>query len=228
MSIEKLTEFAKLADEHNSHKDGLELDKGFPSLTQPVRQWFNWLMNLLTKKINEIIDELSDTSNSFQKQLDENSSAFQQQLDNSIGLISICPFPDVPVDHRECIGETLLIADYPKLFAKIGTTYGGNGTTDFKTPDYRALFVRGLDSGKNEDTGREIGTVQNESVKLDGTFATIQPDSFSNTGVFSIAASNTAEIGGAPAPYNHNVINMTSGTETRPKNISAKYVIKVK
>lgn len=217
MSIEKLTEFAKLADEHNSHKEGLELDKGFPSLTQPVRQWFNWLLNSLTKKINEMIDELGNTSN-----------AFQQQLDNSIGLISICPFPDVPEDHRECIGETLLIADYPKLFAKIGTTYGGDGTTNFKTPDYRALFVRGLDSGKNEDSGRVIGSVQNESVKLEGSFATIQPTTFSNSGVFSKSTSNTAEIGGAPAPYNHDVINMSSGVETRPKNISAKYVIKVK
>lgn len=217
MSIEKLTVFAELADEHNSHKEGLELDKGFPSLTQPVRQWFNWLLNSLTKKINEMIDELSNTSN-----------AFQQQLDNSIGLISICPFPDVPEDHRECIGETLLIADYPKLFAKIGTTYGGDGTTNFKTPDYRALFVRGLDSGKNEDSGRVIGSVQNESVKLEGSFATIQPTTFSNSGVFSKVTSNNAEIGGAAAPYNHDVINMSSGTETRPKNISAKYVIKVK
>lgn len=138
----------------------------------------------------------------------------------------------MPISRRtrrcECIGETLLIADYPKLFAKIGTTYGGDGTTNFKTPDYRALFVRGLDSGKNEDVGREIGSVQNESVKLEGSFATIQPTTFSNSGVFSKATSNNAEIGGVAAPYNHDVINMSSGTETRPKNISAKYVIKVK
>lgn len=217
MTIEKLTEFAKLADDKSSNTEGLVLEKGFPSSLQPARQWFNWLLNSLTKKINEVIDELGDTSN-----------AFQQQLDNSIGLISICPFPDVPDDHRECIGETLLIADYPKLFAKIGTTYGGDGTTNFKTPDYRALFIRGLDSGKNEDPGRAIGSVQDESVKLEGEFATIQPDSFSNSGVFSKATSGNAEIGGASAPYNHDVISMSSGTETRPKNISAKYVIKVK
>lgn len=217
MTIEKLTEFAKLADDKSSNTEGLVLEKGFPSSLQPARQWFNWLLNSLTKKINEMIDELGNTSN-----------AFQQQLDNSIGLISICPFPDVPEDHRECIGETLLIADYPKLFAKIGTTYGGDGTTNFKTPDYRALFVRGLDSGRNEDPGRLIGTVQNESVKLEGSFATIQPATFSNSGAFSKTTSNKAEIGGAAAPYNHDVINMSSGTETRPKNISAKYVIKVK
>lgn len=186
MTIEKLTEFAKLTDDKSSNTEGLVLEKGFPSSLQPARQWFNWLLNSLTKKINEMIDELGDTSN-----------AFQQQLDNSIGLISICPFPDVPEDHRECIGATLLIADYPKLFAKIGTTYGGDGTTNFKTPDYRALFVRGLDSGKNEDVGREIGSVQNESVKLEGSFATIQPTTFSNSGVFSKATSNNAEIGGA-------------------------------
>nr|WP_228253324.1 hypothetical protein [Acinetobacter calcoaceticus] len=38
----------------------MELDKGFPSLTQPARQWFNWLLNSITKKVNEIIDEKLD------------------------------------------------------------------------------------------------------------------------------------------------------------------------
>ncbi|MDP9803215.1 hypothetical protein [Acinetobacter calcoaceticus] len=56
MTIDKLSEFAKLADETNSHKEGLELEKGFPSKEQPARQWFNWLLNSITKKINEIIE----------------------------------------------------------------------------------------------------------------------------------------------------------------------------
>ncbi|WP_198080410.1 hypothetical protein, partial [Acinetobacter calcoaceticus] len=56
MTIEKLSEFAKLADENSSNTQGLEQEKGFPSHLQPARQWFNWLLNSITKKINEIID----------------------------------------------------------------------------------------------------------------------------------------------------------------------------
>ncbi|WP_446906160.1 hypothetical protein [Acinetobacter baumannii] len=60
MTIEKLSEFAKLADEKSSNTEGLELEKGFPSRLQPARQWFNWLLNSITKKINEVIDEKLD------------------------------------------------------------------------------------------------------------------------------------------------------------------------
>ncbi|ENX58803.1 MULTISPECIES: phage tail protein [Acinetobacter] len=64
MSIEKLTEFAKNVDSTGSNTEGLELEKGFPSKLQPARQWFNWLFNKVTKKVNELIDahELSVTN----------------------------------------------------------------------------------------------------------------------------------------------------------------------
>lgn len=53
MAMNKLTEFAK-----NGSKDidKLDLETGFVVNRKPARQWFNWLFNSLTLKINEIID----------------------------------------------------------------------------------------------------------------------------------------------------------------------------
>ncbi|TAN71619.1 MAG: tail fiber protein [Methylobacter sp.] len=36
-----------------------------------------------------------------------------------------------------CEGQLLAVADYPLLFAVLGSSYGGNGTTNFALPNYR-------------------------------------------------------------------------------------------
>ena len=53
MAIEKLSEFAK---DGQKNTDDLNLTDGFPVSKKPARQWFNWLFNSLTSKVNEIID----------------------------------------------------------------------------------------------------------------------------------------------------------------------------
>lgn len=53
MTIEKLTEFAKTGQKNT---DDLNLTDGFSVSKKPARQWFNWLFNTLTSKVNEIID----------------------------------------------------------------------------------------------------------------------------------------------------------------------------
>lgn len=53
MAIEKLTEFAKTGQKDT---DQLDIEVGFIVNKKPARQWFNWLFNTLTLKINEIID----------------------------------------------------------------------------------------------------------------------------------------------------------------------------
>lgn len=60
MAIDKLPEFAK---DGQKNTDDLVLTDGFPVLKKPARQWFNWLFNTLTKKINEIADVVEDMSN---------------------------------------------------------------------------------------------------------------------------------------------------------------------
>ncbi|HAV4658497.1 TPA: hypothetical protein JIT99_10285 [Acinetobacter baumannii] len=57
--MDKLEEFSLNGPKNT---DGLTLLSGFPSNQKPARQWFNWLFNSLTKKINEIIDGKLDAS----------------------------------------------------------------------------------------------------------------------------------------------------------------------
>lgn len=57
MAIEKLLEFAK---DGQKNTDDLNLTDGFSVSKKPARQWFNWLFNSLTLKINEIIENKLD------------------------------------------------------------------------------------------------------------------------------------------------------------------------
>ncbi|NIC03971.1 phage tail protein [Billgrantia bachuensis] len=63
-------------------------------------------------------------------------------------------------------GAAVSRAEFPRLFAAIGTTYGaGDGATTFNLPDLRGEFVRGLDDGRGVDTGRGLGTAQGDAFK---------------------------------------------------------------
>ena len=46
-----------------------------------------------------------------------------------------------------CYGQTLSISQYSALFAILGTTYGGNGTTTFQLPDLQGRVPVGMGNG---------------------------------------------------------------------------------
>jgi microcystin-dependent protein len=54
-----------------------------------------------------------------------------------LGQISVFAFPFAPRGWALCNGQLLPIAQNQALFALLGTTYGGNGTTTFALPDLR-------------------------------------------------------------------------------------------
>lgn len=68
----------------------------------------------------------------------------------------------------KAVGSVLLRAAYPKLFAKISTTYniGGELSTEFRLPDWRALVPRCLDDGRGIDVGRTLSNVPQPSQNL--------------------------------------------------------------
>ena len=64
----------------------------------------------------------------------------------SIPIGSIIPYGNfvVPETYLLCNGQAVSRADYPELFAIIGTSFGsGDGSTTFNVPDYRDKFVLG-------------------------------------------------------------------------------------
>ena len=80
----------------------------------------------------------------------------------AVGM-SWCPNGWMPLD-----GQTLLITSYTPLFALIGTTYGGNGRSDFGLPDMRgaSLYGHGTPPGEQPIPIGDRGGAQ--SLQLSG------------------------------------------------------------
>lgn len=71
------------------------------------------------------------------------------------GLIFENSSPDLPAGFLWCDGSAVSRAAYPRLFAKIGITYGaGNGTTTFNVPDLRGRVTAGRDDMGGVAAGR--------------------------------------------------------------------------
>ncbi len=69
--------------------------------------------------------------------------------DPYIGEIRIFAGSYAPLDWAFCEGQLLPIARNPKLFAVLGTTYGGDGRTNFALPDLRAATPLQAGQGPN-------------------------------------------------------------------------------
>lgn len=74
-----------------------------------------------------------------------------------------------PMDWAFCDGSTLQISQYDVLYSLIGTTYGGDGVTNFKLPDLRGRLP--IHMGQGPDlTSRVLGeSFGTETVSLDST-----------------------------------------------------------
>lgn len=68
--------------------------------------------------------------------------------DYFLGEIRLLGFNNrVPRDFALCNGQLMNIAGNEALYAVIGTTYGGNGTTSFGLPDLRGRLPIGVGQG---------------------------------------------------------------------------------
>ena len=113
--------------------------------------------------------------------------------------------PVVPAGYLELAGQAISRTTYSALFALFGTTYGsGNGSTTFNLPDLRGEFVRGWDHGIGIDSGRTLGSHQDDAIQNivgslkagtvpDGNTQFI--DNFQADGAFGVIAGNKTYTG---------------------------------
>lgn len=131
-----------------------------------------------------------------------------------VGAVTAGAGSTVPSGWLLCEGVAVSRTTYADLFTAIGTTYGvGDGSTTFNLPDLRGEFIRGFDDGRGIDSGRTLGSFQDEEIKEHS-----HPGSKS-FGAFG--ASGTTRFTGDGS----GVTGLTGGDETRPRNIAMNYFI---
>ena len=82
-----------------------------------------------------------------------------------VGEIQMFAFNFAPRGWVQCAGQLMPIQQNQALFALLGTTYGGNGTTTFQLPDLRGRLPVGQGSGPGL-TRRVLGATMGEENHL--------------------------------------------------------------
>ena len=140
------------------------------------------------------------------------------------GGIMMFPVAGIPKGWLECNGIDISINDYKVLYDVIGHNYTTSGSLDrnsrFQIPDMRGLFVRGWDNGKGVDSGRSLGSRQEDLLKnhthsIDLVRGYLQSNANTNTPEGVWGSGTTGSVDGG-----------LGGSETRPKNIALIYCIK--
>lgn len=159
------------------------------------------------------------------------------------GLVAYFAMSTAPTGWLKCNGALVSRTSYAALYAAIGTTFGvGDGVTTFGLPELRGEFIRNLADGRAVDTGRVLGSAQDEAylnhshiawADTGGAHEHSLPVS-SSTGIgssrtvpgeYAGPAQNTSSAGA----HSHTITvaaSTTGGTETRPRNVALLACIK--
>jgi microcystin-dependent protein len=139
------------------------------------------------------------------------------------GSIQYFAGSSAPDGYLKANGAAISRTTYADLFTAIGTTFGvGDGSTTFALPDLRGEFARGWDDGRGIDSGRTIGSYQDDALQnhahqvLDRVNnGSTEPNvNGTNVGGSDITRTTTDPVTGR------------TSTETRPRNIALLAIIK--
>lgn len=145
---------------------------------------------------------------------------------------------DIPITYPEsmgwmlCDGRSLSCSAYPELFAVLGYLYGGEAES-FRLPDYRGLFLRGVDAGSGMDpnASKRIGPTGSGTNNGIGSYQCDALQAHTHT-YKAVVLAAPAQSGNAAGQATGDVQTAEptsparTAPETRPKNIAINYLIK--
>lgn len=204
--------------------------------------------NIVTVTLQQYLDMQSSgllDENTYYNVLDGGVSA---STSVPVGTIMIWPasLDELPSNMMQAAGQELNISDYPALFARYGTTYGGDGITTFNLPDYSGLTIVGLDKSDSDfgTLGNKVGEKEHklsraelphfggtlnfhgsggQGTVLNGTSGDFQQQLIKNQYVVGTLASGAPSVG---------VVALNIGSDQSHNNVQpsavAYYVVKVK
>lgn len=156
------------------------------------------------------------------------------------GAVMLFANSSVPSGWAKCNGVAVsrTSSTYSALFAAIGTLYGaGDGVNTFNLPDLRGEFVRGWDDGRGVDTGRVLGSHQDQQMEYHKHIASNNDcQSYSSvngvgTGTYNQFCDTNGVTTGSGAALtgdgSHTEQTAKMGQETRPRNTAMMYCIKL-
>lgn len=92
-----------------------------------------------------------------------------------MGTVKIFAFSFAPRQWATCDGQIMSIAQNQALFALLGTTYGGNGTTTFGLPDLRGRTMIGAGGGNMPIVMGQKGGVESNTLTVNTMPAHVHP-----------------------------------------------------
>lgn len=187
-----------------------------------------WI-NTLTNEVNIANLRLSSISTNPSIKTPVGTNSYRNVI--PVGSILMFPSLTIPNGWFECNGDEKAIGDYGDLYDVIQNIYGVSIMSgNFVLPDLRGVFVRGLDSGKNIDSGRALGSFQDDLIENHQHAVTNNLPVIVNNGTTISQVTNTGTIvpWADAVPVNTLLAgnNIGGGNETRPKNYALVYCIK--
>lgn len=157
-------------------------------------------------------------------------TAGEVDLSMPIGGVIMTAFNSDHGNLMVCNGRGLNRYQYASLFSRIGYTYGGGGDV-FNIPDLRGVVVRGWDAGRGLDPGRGFGDYQGDMFAYHEHALQMLLQSGGNIPSWQAgyelkyAEKNDQRVAGLDPALSK--AQGQGGNETRMKNVTLNYVIRV-